>query len=349
LLLALAAGILVTVRQLYDNGTFVTTSLSMPLSVVIALLMLFIGLSAVGRIGLLRGVVLGVSIISGAEALRVAAGGQIHPEVAALGINPITIGQYAALGILLSIFLIKLRVARTLHVLTLLVCAAGLAATDSRGPMVALGLAFLTMYVQHVLNKDKKPRDFRVRPLGPLLAIIAAVLAINAAAGQFYLWFRASDGDGNVAGRLDAYSAAARSILASPFLGWGADRYNMGALGAASGLPTFPHNLFLEIWSEYGLIAFVLFVAALVLVVTRSGAAGRPLALGFILCFCVSGSLDTSLGLWVALALALMLGPTSEQVAQRRRSQDTSGPGAEHPAAATVGPPLQHAHGWRSS
>jgi O-antigen ligase len=277
-----------------------------------------------------------VSVISAAEALRVAGGGPIHPEAAAFGDNPITIGQFSTLGILLSIFLIKLGIARSLHVVTLLICAAGLAVTDSRGPLLALSMALLTMYVQQLLSKEKK-RDFRLRALIPLVVIMTAILVINATFSQFFKWFRVSDEDGNASGRTAAWSAAARSIADSPFLGQGAEKYNMGELGATSGLPAFPHNVFLEIWSEYGLLPFALLAVPIIMVVRASGAAGRPIALGFIICFSISGSLETSLGLWVALAVALTLAPTSEHLSLQRLSQETSGPepGTHRPKVST--------------
>jgi hypothetical protein len=343
LVLALAAGILVTIRRLYDDGAFATGSLAMPLAVAISLFMLFIGLSAAGRVGLLRGIVLGVSVISTAEVLRVAGGGPIHPEAAAFGVNPITIGQFSALGILLSIFFIRQGIARSLHVVTLLICSAGLAVTNSRGPLLALGVALLTMYVQRLLSKEKK-RDFRLRPTIPLIVIMTAILVINATSSQFYQWFRVSDEDGNAHGRTEAWSAATRSIIDSPFLGQGADRYNMGELGAASGLPTFPHNIFLEIWSEYGLIPFVLLAVAIIIVVRRSGTAGRPMALGFTVCFCISGSLDTSLGLWVALAVALTLTPTSKHLSLQRLPRESSGPEAGHSSAESLDQQVKYAH-----
>jgi O-antigen ligase len=344
LVLALAAGILVTVRKLFDDRPFAATSLAMPLAIAISLFILFIGLSAAGRVWLLRGIVLGVSVISTAEVLRVAGGGPIHPTSAAFGINPITIGQFSALGVLLAIFLIKLGIARYLHVVTLLICAAGLAVTDSRGPLLALGVALLTMYVQQLFSKEQK-RDFRLRPLIPLVVIMASILVINATFSQLYQWFRVSDEDGNAAGRTAAWSAAVRSIIDSPFLGQGADRYNMGKLGAATGLPTFPHNVFLEIWSEYGLIPFALLAVAIIIVVVTSGAAGRPLALGFIICFSISGSLDTSLGLWVALAVALTLTPTSKHLSLQRLSQDSSGPEAGHSSAKSLDQQVKYARG----
>jgi hypothetical protein len=322
LLLALAAGILVTVRRLFDDGPFSATSLAMPVAIAISLFILFIGLSAAGRVGLLRGIVLGVSVISTAEVLRVAGGGPIHPEAAAFGVNPITIGQFSALGILLAIFLIKRRVARIVHVVTLLMCAAGLAVTNSRGPLLALGVALVTMYVQQVASKEKKG-DFRVRALMPLTVIITAILVMNATWSHFYQWFRVNDEDGNAYGRVEAWSAAAQSIIDAPFLGQGPGRYNMGELGSMSGLPAFPHNIFFEIWSEYGLIPFALLAVAIVFLVRISGAAGRPIALGFIICFSISGSLDTSLGLWVALAVALTLAPTSKYLSLRQLSRES--------------------------
>jgi O-antigen ligase len=287
--------------------------------------MLFIGLSAVGRVGLLRGIILGVSVISAAEALRVAGGGPIHPEAAAFGVNPITIGQFSTLGILLSIFLIKLGIARSLHVVTLLICAAGLAVTNSRGPLLALGVALLTMYVQRLFSKEKK-RDFRLRPLIPLVVIITAILVMSATWNQFQQWFRVSDEDGNASSRTAAWSAATRSIADSPFLGQGAGRYDMGEFGATFGLPTYPHNVYLEIWSEYGLLPFALLAVASIMVLRASGAAGRPIALGFMICFSISGSLDTSLELWVPLAIALTLTATSEYLSLQRLSQESLGP-----------------------
>jgi O-antigen ligase len=336
LALALAAGLLVTGRRLLDDGPFAATSLAMPLAIAISLFILFIGLSAAGRVGLLRGIVLGVSVIAAAEVLRVAGGGPIHPESAAFGVNPITIGQFSALGILLSIFLVTRGIARSQHVIALLVCAAGLAVTNARGPLLGLGVGLATMYAQHLLRKEKKG-DFRLRAMTPLAVLIAAVVVVNATTSQFYQWFRVSDQDGNALGRTEAWSAAARSIADSPFFGQGPGRYNMGELGATTGLPTFPHNVLLEIWSEYGLIPFALLAVAVIMVVRRAGAAGRPIALGFIVCFSISGSLDTSLGLWVALAVALILTPTSEHLSRRAPSQVGSGPEAGHLSALAQG------------
>jgi O-antigen ligase len=316
----------------------------MPLAIAISLFILFIGLSAAGRVGLLRGIVLGVSVISTAEVLRVASGGPIHPEFAAFKMNPITIGQFSALGVLLSIFLIKMGIARSLHVVTLLICAAGLAVTNSRGPLLALVVALLTMYVQLLFSKKKK-WDFHLRPLIPLAVIMSAILVINATLSQFYQWFRVSDEDGNAGGRNAAMSASVRSIIDSPFLGQGAERYNMGEPGARTGLPTFPHNVFLEIWSEYGLIPFALLAVAMIIAVRTSGASGRPIALGFIICFSISGSLDTSLGLWVALAVALTLTPTSKQVSLKQLSQEGSGPEAGHSSAKSLDQQVKYARG----
>lgn len=344
LVLALVAGILVTVRRLFDTGSFEASSLAMPLAILISLFILFIGLSSAGRVGLLRGIVLGVTVISTAEVLRVAGGGPVHPEAAAFGVNPITIGQFSVLGILLAIFLIKLGIARSLHVVTLLICAAGLAATNARGPLLGLGVALLTMHVQQLSSKEKR-RDFRLRPMIPLVVIMAAILVINATVSQFYEWFRVNDEDGNAYGRAAAWSAAARSISDSPFLGQGAGRYNMGELGATSGLPTFPHNVFLEIWSEYGLIPFALLAVAIIIVVRASEAAGRAIALGFIICFSVSGSLDTSLGLWVALAVALTLTPTSKHIALQQLSQESSGPEPGHSSVESLDQQVRYARG----
>jgi len=332
LLLAFAAGILVTIRKLVDDGLFTATSLAMPLAIAISLFLLFIGLSAAGLVGVLRGIVLGVSVISIAEVLRVAGGGPIHPESAAFDVNPITIGQFSALGILLSIFLIKQGITRSLHVLTLLICAAGLAVTNARGPLLALGVALLTIYLQRLFRKEKKG-DFRLRPLIPLALIMTAILVMSATWSQLDEWFRINDEDGNAQGRTSAWSAAVRGILDSPFLGQGPGRYNMGELSATSGLPTFPHNVFLEIWSEYGLIPFALLTVAIILVVRTAGAAGRPIALGFIICFSISGSLDTSLGLWVALAVALTLTPTSDHLSLQRLQKT-----ALHPRSGTHRP-----------
>jgi len=322
----------VTIRKLVDDGIFTATSLAMPLAIAISLFLLFIGLSAAGLVGVLRGIVLGVSVISIAEVLRVAGGGPIHPESAAFDVNPITIGQFSALGILLSIFLIKQGITRSLHVLTLLICAAGLAVTNARGPLLALGVALLTIYLQRLFRKEKKG-DFRLRPLIPLALIMTAILVMSATWSQLDEWFRINDEDGNAQGRTSAWSAAVRGILDSPFLGQGPGRYNMGELSATSGLPTFPHNVFLEIWSEYGLIPFALLTVAIILVVRTAGAAGRPIALGFIICFSISGSLDTSLGLWVALAVALTLTPTSDHLSLQRLQKT-----ALHPRSGTHRP-----------
>jgi polysaccharide biosynthesis protein PslJ len=317
--LILAAGLLVTARMYMDSGSFAAYSLAMPVAVAISLFILFIGLSAIGRVALVRGVVLGVSVVSGAEVLRVASGGAIHPSEAAFGINPITIGQFAALGVLLAIFMIEQGIARTVNALALIICAAGIAVTNSRGPLLGLSVALLIKYVP-LWFKNEKQSDYHWRPMIPILTMITAVVALSATSDQLYTWFRASDQDGNAAGRLDAWSKAIDSIVSSPLVGQGADRYNMGNLGAASGLPTFPHNVFLEIWSEYGLVPFAFLVIGVIITVRRSGEAGRPIALAFVICFSISGSLDTSLGLWVALAIALTLTPISEQVHLQRMS-----------------------------
>jgi O-antigen ligase len=154
---------------------------------------------------------------------------------------------------------------------TALAALVGLAATASRGGLIALGLTF----VAAVLMAGRWRRH------AAIAAGVGAVLIV----GWFVLLAPASSRShlSNLqTGRTTLWTVAGRTIEANPILGVGNDNFSVassrylirpGVTTAADQIVTTPkvaHSIYLEIWADLGVVGLLLF-AGLVVITLRAG------------------------------------------------------------------------------
>lgn len=307
LLLLLGLVLLVGLREIVAGRVPPTTAMVLGAGVAIAVLLVIVGSS--GRSGgFFGGFVAGGVFLAAAELLRVATGGMVHTATVVFDLNPIVLAHYLALACLVAVVRVSRGEWRLLGSLAALVCLGGVVVSGSRGPLLglAVGCAFV-IATRGGAGDWRKGLAGRLFVLGYGLALAVAALA---AFGDVYVagWLRVEDEDGNASTRIDAWTAAMRTIEDHPLAGAGIGQYADSLPGAMTGLPDYPHNVFLETWAEAGLLAVALLVIALLVILRRSGVAGAGFVLMGIVEFSLSGSLDTSVMFWTTCAFGLILG-----------------------------------------
>jgi O-antigen ligase len=204
----------------------------------------------------------------------------------------------------------------------------GLIATTARGPLVCL--AFVFILTPLVLPRKRGARSKALTSLGILLAMVAASVVATSLLPQVRAKYqekmteidrimRGSWPGGTAGERLDFYQAALREIPENPVLGLGVGGWSVYYYGRDS--KNYPHNLFLLVGVEeglVGLIALMAFLCVVGLAIKRilAMAGDRYVVLFALVAFCVavsmfSGDLDTNRLLWLwcgmTFALARML------------------------------------------
>lgn len=146
------------------------------------------------------------------------------------------------------------------------VAAVGLAATQSRGGLIALTVAFAAAFV---LLKDQ--RRLVLGTAGAALTGLAAFFVAYPAAWQRIV--AVHDG-GNGSGRTDIWRVAWSIVTQHPFIGVGLNQFSIvsptftrqpGSLGGATALIVnehiVVHNIYLQLWAETGAVGIALFLA----------------------------------------------------------------------------------------
>jgi O-Antigen ligase len=202
----------------------------------------------------------------------------------------------------------------------LLVVAAGIARTGTRGALVELGVGLMALMASRGSARTRM-RNAVIVVLA-LLVCYGVTISSAATAGRW----QATLEEGNVTGRQSIYPAAWKMFTEKPILGWGpVTIYH--ELGYRLRLPTRDtHNLFLRLLTELGVVGTIPVCIGLALCVRaawrgRSGTQGLlPLAL--IVASLIVNLSNTYLELkwfWVVLAYSL----ASETYLQVRRGRWT--------------------------
>lgn len=301
--------------------------LQLAVSVIAAGLLGRIGSLVRWRQGFALGLVAGGVVLAIAETLRVLGGGRVHALEGAFGVNPIVLAQYAAVAALVVVFQIARRAWKWYAWLVFLVAAVGLVVSGSRGPLLGLIVAVAyALFRGYGVERAQARRAVRLITL-VLLAGIATALTV-VARFDVAAWLRLDDSDGNAAGRFDAWEGALATIWRFPIVGAGPGQYFFGDYGADAGAPTYPHNLWLEAWAEYGAVTFLLMVAVAVAAWRQAAQLGQLFVIFGSVAFSLSGSLDTSLVFWMCFTIAgstrvldprYSLGATASRVLSRPR------------------------------
>jgi len=190
--------------------------------------------------------------------------------------------------------------------------------TQSRGGLITTGVV-LTLYVLHAVK--------RTREAVPIVAVVifAALVAPSAT------WQRASttlayEDDASALGRIDAWNTGKGIFAERPFAGVGLGSFIVAWAEYApgnAGQARAPHNTFVEVLAETGLVGFVLFLTALALGLVWAVMAMRAqqtAALGFAVAagLCAFAVASTTLGELTSWPLYILLGLASSLRAIRR-------------------------------
>jgi len=250
------------------------------------------------------------AVVSGGDPL---AGGRYT----ALGSNTIALGRVSALALaVLVIAAIWNGRLRVLALLAALLPALALLGSGSRGPALAVGLAFLFLMGVKVLSPTTgRVRSVAIGALVALLLVAAVAMAPTVSLERFDLLFEGGGGQSG-ASRLVLLGDAATMFAQSPLAGAGT-----GAFAVRHGSLSYPHNIVAELAAENGLIAtaamllFLIgaFVAAVSRVWKRPGYCSDLMLVVIVSSLVnalVSGDLNANRLLYAFATIALVLAVT---------------------------------------
>jgi O-antigen ligase len=212
---------------------------------------------------------------------------------------------------------------RALVIFLLPLFLAGLMASAARGPMVAVGIAVL-------IGVAKLLKEGTLRVATALILLFILVTGIGGAylvlrqtdlgkytakAGELEVLFTQGSSSGSAGKRVDFYRATLAALPNQPLIGTGIGSWSTFYFG--NDQRNYPHNLFLEIAFEQGLVGLAAFLTLLTLVgvaTYRMIRASRShfLVLGLLILYCAiismfSGDLDDNrlLWMWIGVTLAV--------------------------------------------
>jgi O-antigen ligase len=231
--------------------------------------------------------------------------------------NPIQLGRESAGGLMAATYLLlSARRRRTRWIAAALspLLAISLLAAGSRGPVLGALVGMLTLIALSARSRIARRRLVTVALAGVAAAILAAQL-VPGGSLQRSLSFLSGSGSGlSSNGRYVIWSEAWHLVTAHPFAGVGT-----GSFWAVDGIEVYPHNLFLEVGSELGLLGLCLliwFLASTTFALVRAQRgrwAPDRLQLALVAAYFAaaltnamfSGDLPTNSGLWLASGLAI--------------------------------------------
>lgn len=195
--------------------------------------------------------IVGYSIIQVYFLLKYYLSGNDFRRLTIFGLNPIWLARELGLGTLASFSIFKGKIGKIL-VMSILIF--GIFLTRSRGPLLALAMTLLVLYSIKLFSSKK------YKQLAPIIVIITIFLAIIILDVGMVEYFTRGESsflmEKNVRSRINLYIAAWNDFIESPIMGKGIGNYcHQGH--------NYPHNIFLELLAETGLIGFILFIIAL--------------------------------------------------------------------------------------
>lgn len=219
---------------------------------------------------------------------------------------------------------------------SVIIMALGLAATQSRGGLIALAVSLAAAYF--VLRDQRR---LVLRTAGTTLAALAAFFVVYPGAWERIVSVK--DGGGG-SGRTDIWSVAWTIISDHPFVGVGLNQFSVvsptyvrqpGSLSGATALivdqAIVVHNVLLQLWAETGVVGLALYLAVVAASFTAAARAARDFdavgdaemaGVARAVILALVGVLTASLFLSNVLArqvwVLLALGPVLAMVARRQ-------------------------------
>ena len=309
-----------------------TTAIITQLTTLIQLLILFwISYNLLRSERRMKGTLLALAFscifLSGLLMIGSADGGE-H-RASAFGENPNILATVLSLGVLALVGLAygrrinekKLRILSWFAGPLLLIL---IVRTGSRGNLLALLLAMLALVIKPHAIRENLKTSFMV-----LVAITTLAFASYQIEFVRERWERTFE-EGDVAGRENIYGAAVEMFLDSPIIGWGPVNHYF-ELGSRLGLLWLrdPHNIYLWILNETGLVGAVLFFGGLWLCWSSAWKARKttqgvvPMVMLFYLLLAnLKGSGHFDKFFWLVLAYAAAAGTHSLVVGYSRRPRN---------------------------
>lgn len=156
-----------------------------------------------------------------------------------------------------------------LSVLAILALCFSILISGGRMPLISLCIILMIMFLMNIINFEGRKVMIsknlkKIIVTGILAASIIVPLGKAGAfitfEDRFNLFFQSDKGE-SVNSRLDRYHVAYKMIGESPILGKGIGSF--ASYYSLPDVPEWPHNIFLEIWAEMGMIGLVIFLALL--------------------------------------------------------------------------------------
>ena len=234
--------------------------------------------------------------------------GGVTSRLSVLGGGPNVFGRNMGLLMLAGLYFWVRTQKRWIVLPTTIVAGISLLLSGSRGSLVASIVSVVTFFFFERIGS--KRLFLLVTSASVILLLIITFSSLGSSAGEVIksrflpLMFE----DVYMAGRDEIYSGALNMGMENPIVGNGLAAFY------TTGLGTYPHNIFLEIFAEGGSIGLLLFLMSLVVFVkplwlNRSKVDGASVS-GFMLIFTASqfsGDLYDSRGVFFFMLLALML------------------------------------------
>ena len=210
-----------------------------------------------------------LGLITGLETFRVHFGNlSSFSQDLIFGSDYLAVGRVLGYCICIVISAIILNERKTIDLLLSLVLlfifVTALMLTGGRGPLVAILVAsFLIIIKQTNLNYRKGVIKYNKKAVIGLFTLFASViyffLSDNLIFNQLKIrlsHFSDANGGDSVSGRLSRFDVAFEMIKSKPIFGSGIDSFSY-----FTGAPeNYPHNIFLEIFSELGIIGLMSFI-----------------------------------------------------------------------------------------
>lgn len=202
------------------------------------------------------------------------------------GINPITISRFFCFSFIVLYFFTKL--VRLNRLQTYLVYSAMLLylilafLTGSKGPLLAVLLSFFILWLIGLKLKKKASKKSMLSFSAIVILVIIGIVIINSGgiSGGFQDFisnrYLEGTGDGSVGSRVEILNSGFNYLGQESILGlvFGNGLGDYGFLMLNSGFYSgesnalYPHNIFVEVFYETGLIGLVLFLALIIKVIT---------------------------------------------------------------------------------
>ena len=221
---------------------------------------------------------------------------------AVLNFNPIGLSRMVGLCLLLAVCARFLPLALPVRLTLLLAGGGAMALFDARGPVAALVLALLWAGLV---------RTERAAGRLPLLALVFFIVMVGLT--TVFHWLPVDLYSLDDTGRLPLYRAALETFVQNPVIGAGTGSF--AALAPVSGV-AYPHNLFLELAAELGVLGLVLSLGLVFIPLGRLVFGGRPVGdaslAGALMIYClvnalVSSDVNGNFPLWLAAGVTASL------------------------------------------